>query len=75
MSKPSKRAGAPVWINLAQNVIDAGEEAFRECEDDQISSSALVEEVFRAMVRALPAASTGGFRLRVCPGKAKTFED
>lgn len=73
MSKLSKRAGAPVRISLTNEVIEEGMEALAECEESGTSSAYLVEEVFRAMIKALP--QTGGVSLVVRPDRKHKFQD
>ena len=75
MSKPSKRAGAPVKITLVEDVIEEGMEALGECEESGTSSAYLVEEVFRAMIKALQPAQTGGVRLSVSRDKIRKCQD
>ena len=67
----ARRAGAPVTIEFAltSRAVSAGVEALEECEESGTSTSLLVEEVFRAVVRQLSVkhADLGAVRLKVCP--------
>jgi hypothetical protein len=50
-------------------------EAASECEESGTSSAYLVEEVFRAMIKALRPEQTQGVPLLVCPDKKRKSQD
>jgi hypothetical protein len=60
---------------LSEEIVEEGIQALAECEESGTSSAYLVEEVFRAMIKALSSAHTGGVCLVVCRDKKHKFRD